>query len=250
MMGFGWPLIAWALAVFTLGGVVKGAAGFGFPMVSVPLLAQVMPVPQAIAWALVPTFAANLVQMVETRAHAAVVVRAIWPLLAVLYPVMLATVRLMPSMDPRSLHLMVGVLIEVSALMQLTGRIPRVEGRVRLPLLLAAGAATGALGGMTSFYGFPALQAFLAIGLSAHAFVFAASVMFLVGTLVLGAGLSTLGILGLDDLLVSSLGLPTMALGLAIGQRIRRRASPALFRNLVLATLFAVGISMIAKGLA
>ncbi|WP_109120298.1 sulfite exporter TauE/SafE family protein [Azospirillum sp. TSO22-1] len=249
MMGFGWPLIAWALAVFTLAGVVKGAAGFGFPMVSVPLLAQVMPVPQAIAWALVPTFAANLVQMVETRAHAAVV-RSIWPLLAALYPVMLATVRLMPSMDPKALYLMVGVMIEVVALMQLTGRIPRVEGRMRLPLLLAAGAITGVLGGMTSFYGFPALQAFLAIGLGAHAFVFAASVMFLVGTLVLGAGLSTLGILGLDDLLVSALGLPAVALGLAIGQRIRHRASPALFRNLVLATLFVMGISMIAKGLA
>ncbi len=242
-------LVGYALAVFTLAGVVKGAAGFGFPMVSVPLLAQVMPVPTAIAWALVPTFGANLVQMIETRAHAGVL-RTIWPLLAVLYPVMAATVRMIPSMDPRVLYLLVGALIEVAAIMQFLGRIPRVEGRARLPLLLAGGAVTGVLGGMTSFFGFPALQAFLAIGLTAREFVFAASVLFLAGTVVLGAGLSHLGILGLDDLLVSALGIPTMMLGLAVGQRIRNRASPTLFRNLVLGTLFVVGISMIAKGLA
>jgi len=249
MTGLDPLLVGYAMGVFTLAGVVKGAAGFGFPMVSVPLLAQVMPVPEAIAWALVPTFGANLMQMIETRAHAHVL-RSIWPLLAVLYPVMLATVRMVPSMDPRALYLMVGALIELAAVMQFLGRIPRIEGRARLPMLLAGGAITGVLGGMTSFFGFPALQAFLAIGLTAREFVFAASVLFLVGSVVLGAGLSSLGILGLDDLLVSSLGIPAMALGLAVGQRIRNRASPALFRNLVLATLFAVGISMLAKGLA
>ncbi|WP_448188638.1 sulfite exporter TauE/SafE family protein [Azospirillum sp. sgz301742] len=249
MSGFDPLLVGYAMVVFTLAGVVKGAAGFGFPMIAVPLLAQAMPVPVAIAWALVPTFGANLVQMIETRACTHVL-RTIWPLLAVLMPVMAATVRLVPAMDPRVLYLLVGVLTELAALMQFLGRIPRVEGRGRLPLLLASGAAAGMLGGMTSFFGFPSLQAFLAIGLTAREFVFAASALFLLGSVVLGAGLSHLGVLGLDDLLVSAMGVPAMVLGLSIGQRIRNRASPRVFRNFVLGTLFLVGLSMIAKGLA
>ena len=54
-------LILVALA-FVAGGAVKGGFGFGLPLVTVPLLATVMPPPTAISLMLVPVIAANIVQ--------------------------------------------------------------------------------------------------------------------------------------------------------------------------------------------
>jgi uncharacterized membrane protein YfcA len=162
---------------------------------------------------------------------------------------MALTAQAIPAIDPAVLYVMLGVIIEIAALAQLIGRIPPVPARLRLPVLVASGGVGGVLGGMTAYYGFPTIQVFIALGLSARDFVFAASVLFLTGSLVLGAGLTLVGVLGASELVASVLGVPAMVCGLSLGQRIRNGVSPAVFRKLVIATLIAVGISMIVKGI-
>ena len=45
--------------IFTLGGLVKGVAGFGLPTISLGLMALTRPVPEAMALVLLPTIATN-----------------------------------------------------------------------------------------------------------------------------------------------------------------------------------------------
>src|SRR5256885_17063300 len=58
-----WWVLAAAVAVFGLAGVVKGVVGLGLPTVSMALLALFMPAGQAAAWLLLPSLVTNVVQM-------------------------------------------------------------------------------------------------------------------------------------------------------------------------------------------
>ena len=49
-------------AIFALGGLVKGVAGFGLPTVGLGLLALSRPLPEAMALMLLPTIATNIWQ--------------------------------------------------------------------------------------------------------------------------------------------------------------------------------------------
>ena len=59
-------LIALAFAV---GGVLKGAAGAGAPIVAVPMLAIMYNVPTAVALFLVPNVVSNTVQLIQYRSR-------------------------------------------------------------------------------------------------------------------------------------------------------------------------------------
>lgn len=55
-------IIALAALVFFLGGIIKGALGFGLPLFAVPILALVMPLISAITMMGVPVLISNIYQ--------------------------------------------------------------------------------------------------------------------------------------------------------------------------------------------
>ncbi len=235
-------------AIFFLAGLVKGTVAFGLPLVAVPLLAQLMPLPTAAALSILPIIAPNLVQAVQTR-RAASVLRRLWPLFLALPVTLAVSVRLIAALDAKVLSLLVGALVEIFVLLQLTGRMPAISPKAERPVLALSGVAAGVLGGATSFYAFPSLQVFLAMRLAPLEFVFATSAMFVVGSLVLGAGFAALGLLRGNELVASLAALAPLLLGLQIGQALRRRLSIPAFRVFVLAFLALTGASMIWHGL-
>lgn len=235
-------------AIFFLAGLVKGTVAFGLPLVAVPLLAQLMPLPTAAALSILPIIASNLVQAVQTR-RAAGVLRRLWPLFLALPVTLAVSVRLIAALDAKVLSLLVGALVEIFVLLQLTGRMPAISPKAERPVLALSGVAAGVLGGATSFYAFPSLQVFLAMRLAPLEFVFATSAMFVVGSLVLGAGFAALGLLRGNELVASLAALAPLLLGLQIGQALRRRLSIPAFRVFVLAFLALTGASMIWRGL-
>lgn len=56
-------VLAFGIAAFVLGGLVKGTLGVGLPLVVVPLLSLVLPSPTAIALVSVPVVASNILQV-------------------------------------------------------------------------------------------------------------------------------------------------------------------------------------------
>ncbi len=234
-------------ATFLLAGVVKGAVGFGVPFITVPLLTQLVPVPTAAALSILPIITSNVVQAAQTR-DAVGVMRRLWPLFLTLPVTLAASVRLIAALDARVLSLLIGVLVEVFVLLQLTGGLPPLPPRARVPLLVLSGMMAGVLGGATSFYSFPSLQVFLALRLTPREFVFATSAMFVLGSLVLGTGFAALGLLDGPELAVSVAALAPLLVGLQLGQALARRLSAAWFHRAVLALMALMGASMIARG--
>ena len=112
-----------------------------------------------------------------------------------------------------------------------------------------SGLVSGALGGLTSFFGFPALQTLVASGLEKDEFVLSVSLTFFVGGLVLAVGLGTQGLVTTTDALLSLLVLVPALIGLNLGHRARNRLSVTTFRRVIFVLLLLTGLSMMVNGL-
>ena len=155
---------------------------------------------------------------------------------------------MLARIDPGSLSVIVGAMILLVVATQ-AARPWQIPDRWQLPFLGIAGLASGTIGGLTSFFGFPAIQALMATRTSAGGFIFTVSILFFFGTLIIGIALHHFALIGNTDLLLSAAGLPPALLGMKAGQLIRQRVSVTVFRRILLTLLLATGSSMIINGL-
>jgi uncharacterized membrane protein YfcA len=242
------PLALWLFTLFAIAGTVKGIAGFGLPLIAVPLISLAAPVPTAVAWTLIPLTVSNLFQIYESR-HSFKVLKVIWPLLAGITGAMFLSVELLTELDSRWLSVLVGVMIQVFVLTQLFPKKPVINRGSRVIKLGALGVVSGLVGGATSFVGFPALQALLALGLSTAEFIFSASVVFLLSAVILGSGLKSAGMMPASDILISLACVLPVLLGLQLGKVMRGKISAPAFKRVVLGVLFLAGLAMILQPL-
>lgn len=235
--------------IFILAGVVKGLAGFGMPLVAIPALTLLTgaPVTLAMGWAIIPLVLTNLAQAVTARQHAHEALR-VWPLLVGLFGALAISVPLLARMDPGSLAVIVGFMILLVVASQ-TLRPWHIAPKWRPLVLGTAGVVSGTVGGLTSFFGFPAIQALLATGISSGGFIFTVSIMFFVGSGIIAIALTTFGLVAPSDLLLSAACLPPALLGMKLGQAVRNRVSVKVFKRIVMIMLMATGSSMIINGL-
>jgi uncharacterized membrane protein YfcA len=239
--------IAAAVLVVGLAATMKGALGFGFPLLSVPTLASIVGARPAVLIVAVPALLANVLILLGCRRHrlepwflrmaAAVLAGAV------------AGALLFGRLPARALTLGLGIV--TLGLVALLARRPPDPGAVlRLrawaPL---AGLLAGALGGATDISG-PGLVIFLTAAEGERdRFMFALMILYVV----LGAAqLATLGRTGLytPSLLAAAvLACLPMAAGVAIGSRIRARLSAEVFRRAVLAVVVLSALNLLRQGI-
>lgn len=240
--------VGYIVVVFLLGGLVKGAVGFGLPQLTIPLLAFVFPVPEAVALSVVPMFASNLLQATTSR-HLGSLVSTYWVLLLTLAVSLAISVRLMVWLEPEMVRLAVGAAAIAYVTLELSG--------VRLAFLSrrnawtqgGVGIVSGVIGGATAFFGLTAILYLVSQDLDKNRFVDAVSIMLLSGALVLIASLSGLGVVGVRELLISGACCLPLVVGMRAGRRLRDGIDPRVFRRLILVLVFATGASMILRAI-
>lgn len=240
--------IAYLTGVFLLGGLVKGVISFGLPLITVPLLSQVLPLPLAIALTVIAVLSTSLVQAYLSR-RAYPVLRQVWPMILSLGITIPISARAAGSINPATLVLVVGVFIEVLVVVQWFGIRAAMPQRHRAWVLTLGGIVSGGFGGLTSFYSFPSIQMMVSLRLTADQFAFANNVMFLVGSSSLGLSLGSMGQFTDTAVVLSLWALVPLMLGLAIGQGLRGRIPAEVFRKIVLLVLAATGLSLILRSL-
>lgn len=241
-------LLPWLALIFMASGMVKGISGFGMPFIAIPASTILfnVPITQAMGWVLASGFATNIVQLAQTRKQWRVLGQ-IWLLVVVLLATMAMTVQLLSALNTHVLSMVLGGVMIVSIAAQLSKPFAVSPGN-KLPLYVVSGFFSGLFGGLTSFFGFPALQVLIAAGLQKTEFIFAASFVLFTGTMVLAIGLGTQGLVTRYDGLMSVLLFVPAVLGMLIGQRLRERMSPLVFARVVLMVLLATGASMLIRG--
>jgi uncharacterized membrane protein YfcA len=227
-------------ATFLLAGAVKGVIGLGLPTVSLALLTVALGLPEAMALLIVPSLATNVWQAV-VGGHGPAVLRRVWPFLLTAGATVWLGAGALTRVDLGWLSALLGLLLIVYAGLGLAGRAfalaPRAE-RWAGPL---AGAANGVLTGMTGSFVMPGVMYLQALGLPREALIQAMGMLFTVSTLALAAALGGNGLLTAELGTLSAAALPPAIIGMAAGQRIRKRLPERRFRRVFFVSLLILG---------
>ena len=239
-----WFSLILVTLTFLLAGFVKGVIGLGLPTVAVGLLGLVMPPAEAAALLVVPSMVTNLWQLFAGPRFGALV-RRLWPMLVTICLGTWAGAGLLTGGAAGRATAALGAALVLYALLGLSRLQLQVPPRWERPLAPVIGATTGLVTAATGVFALPAVPFIQALGLDREDLIQALGLSFTVSTLALAAGLAHDGAFGGATLGQSALAVIPALAGMGIGQWVRVRVRPALFR-----TWFFIGLAVLGADLA
>lgn len=238
-------VITWCFGALLCGGLIKGALGVGTPLLTVPLMALVLPAQMAVAIMAIPVVVANLWQVSQAK-ELKVLVSRFWPaFVSVLIGTFLG-VAILSTISERTLLLVVGIVVIAFTGLQASGSKVNVSSTMEKPAGVAFGFSSGVIGGVSSMFG-PMLIVYLVSvkNLAKNQFIGAISFLYVAAVVPWAVILYAFGILDMRVFVSSIVATIPVALGLVIGQKLRRRISEQRFHRLVLLILLASGSAML-----
>ena len=232
----GWIELLVPAAVFLLAAVVQSVTGFGFALVAVPLLALTLdPVPAVVATNVLSV----LISVVVVRADREHVRwRQAWWVSAAGILAMPLGLLLITRVSERLLTAVIAVVLLAStALVAFGARLP--AGRATD---VGVGALSGALLTSTGMNGPPVVVAFQAEGMPPRPFRGTLSTVFLIEGAVGVALMAAVGQVSSDALWAAAVGVPMVAVGWLIGDRVFHGLDPEPFRRIVLVMLVVTAV--------
>ncbi len=237
-------VIAVALAAFLTAGIVKGVIGLGLPTVGIGLLSLVMTPAEAAVLLVVPTVVTNVWQLAFGPGLRPLIKR-LWPLLTATCIVTFLSAGLLAS-DPtgRATAWLGGALV-IYAIVGLCAVRITVPQRTEPWLGPLVGATSGLIAGATGVFSIPGVIYLNGLGLQRDELIQALGLTFTFAMLALAAGLWREGAFHSSIVGGSTLALAPALFGMLLGQWIRERISPAMFR-----ICFFVGLLLLGAHLA
>ena len=248
-LGIGAGEAAAILAAFLAGGLVKGALGFGLPLVTISTLPLVVPVDLALVLNALALPVLNAWQM---RSAGAVgpTFRRILPLLAALVVTLPAGALMAASAPTETLTTLLGIAIMAFAALNLASpRFTIPPGRERAAAV-ALGAGAGVVGGITTINGPFFLVWLIGIGAERQTFRAALGILFLATGVLLTGSFAVAGLVDGPRVVAALVALMPACAGMWAGDRIARHLPVGLFRKLVLGLLIVLGANIAIRGAA
>jgi len=228
--------IAASLAV-VFAGVAYGLAGFGFVMVSVPLLLMVYPTQTAVTTGILLSMMTGW--MILPAAWREIQLRTVLALLPGAVLGIGLGIALLRVLAVDAVRLLTSLVVVTFAIAMIRGWVPR-----RMDSRLAPGTAgmvSGALGATTGMNGPPVVLLFVARGYAIHAFRASLVTYFLLVNVVALSARIWVGETGWTDLQTALVLLPAAIVGTAVGRRLVPRVPIAVFRRFVLVLVLLAG---------
>ena len=242
-------LLAFALIVGLIGGVVKGVVGFAMPMIMISGLSSVMSPELALAALILPTVATNGIQALRQGYRAAWQSIRRYRLFLIVGGVMLvATAQMVRVLPQAVMFLVIGGPIVVYALLQIMGR-PLTVSHASPKTEAMVGALAGAMGGLSGVWGPPTVAYLTATNTPKTDQMRVQGVIYGLGAVALLLAHLQSGILRWETAPLSFLMIPPALIGLIIGFRIQDRINQDMFRKATLWVLLIVGMNLVRRGL-
>jgi uncharacterized membrane protein YfcA len=243
-------LIAAIAATFTLAGFVKGVIGLGLPTIAMGLLGSLMAPAAAAALLIIPSIVTNIWQMAGGPGLGPLL-RRLWPMLAGVCVGSWAGAGLLTGSNTSAAMTGLGTaLLAYAAIGLMPWKLPRIPPRHEPWAGPLVGTATGLVTGATGVFVIPAVPYLGALGLSRDELVQALGISFTVSTLALALALGTAGVFSTGLAWGSLVALLPALIGMGLGNALRRRVSPETFRRWFFLGLLALGVQLLARGLA
>ncbi|MDQ2847033.1 MAG: sulfite exporter TauE/SafE family protein [Actinomycetota bacterium] len=233
-------LIGAAFGIALLAAVGQAVSGFGFALISVPLLIPLIGAPAAVAAATMLSFLLTLGSSVQQRAHVQWRTVAVVSATAVAgMPFGLLALQLLAA---RWLSLVIGctVIVMVIVLARRTHG-PVRDRPVRDRSVAAAGALSGALLTSTGMNGPPLVAALHGMGLAPRPFRASLQAAFVLQDAIAIVGFALVGRVTGQALTAVAAGIPGLVAGWLLGDLAFGRMKQETFRWIVLAMLTATG---------
>jgi uncharacterized membrane protein YfcA len=233
-------------AAFLLAGFIKGVLGLGLPTVSMGLLAVTMPPSQAIAIVIVPAIVTNIWQTFGGP-YLRDIMRRLWPLmLGTVAGIWLNAGLLTGPYAPYG-TVVLGTLLVIYAILGLSKLNFKVARRDEKWIGGIAGLMTGVVSAATGVQVIPSMPYMQAIGMEKDELVQALGVFFTVATIALAFNLTTTGLLTATTALPGAIAMAASFAGMFIGQAVRNRMQPEMFRRWFLIAMIFLGIYLAAS---
>ncbi len=233
---------------FLLAGGVKGVIGLGLPTVSLALLTATIGLQSAMALLLAPSFIANVWQAVAGGNGRAIATR-IWPFLLTATVTVWLGAMALTRVDVALLSALLGALLIAYALFGLARpslRIPRRWEKWAGPI---AGTINGILTGMTGSFVVPGVPYLQATGLPRDMLIQAMGMLFTASTLALALALGGQRLLTFELGMISAAAVAPALVGMAVGQRLRKRMPENTFRRAFFTALLLLGVYIVIRSL-
>lgn len=235
-------------AAFLLAGFIKGVIGLGLPTVSMGLLAVTMPPAQAIAIVIVPAIVTNIWQTFGGP-YLRDILRRLWPLmLGTVFGIWLNAGLLTGPYAPYG-TVVLGTLLVIYAILGLSKLNFTVARRDEKWIGGIAGVLTGLVSAATGVQVIPSMPFMQAIGMEKEELVQALGVFFTVATLALGFNLTASGLLTAATALPGAVAMVASFAGMFIGQAVRTRMQPEVFRRWFLIAMILLGLYLAATAI-
>ncbi len=243
---------AWMLfaaVTMTVSALAHGALGFGFPLISTPVIAMVADMRTAVLITVLPNLAVNVVSIVRGGRWRESLGRhglmALWVLLGTL-----VGTHLLLSVDPAPLKLLLALMIAIYLAQDrikmldwtIVARYPQVSG-------MLLGILAGVLSGAVNVALPPLVIYFMALGLAPLAMTQILNLCFLVGKSTQAVAFAMAGQFSTDVLWLSVPLVLLSVLVLLLGMRLQRGIRPEAYRRIVFVSLGIIGLLLVGQSL-
>ena len=238
-------MIIAGLLVMFFAGVIQGLTGFGFALVSVPIMTLFLSPKKAIPIILIHALLIVIIILYETRKW--IDLKRIWPLMIAGIVGLPFGTYLLVILEVGTLKVLIGSVIVLFALAFLKGFKKQIKAE---KLAFApAGFISGLLAGSTMMGGPPVILFFTNQGLNKNVFRANLVCYFTILSLAAIPAYIAGGLITKEVIKYAVLLLPAVILGGITGIRLARIVQEQLFKKIVLIILIVAGLMSIASGL-
>jgi uncharacterized membrane protein YfcA len=235
-------------AAFLLAGFVKGVIGLGLPTVSMGLLAVTMQPSHALAIVIVPAIVTNIWQTF-VGPYLRDIIRRLWPLMVGTVIGIWLNSGMLTGPYARYGTIVLGILLVVYAIIGLNKFNFNVARSDEKWIGGIVGVLTGLVSAATGVQVIPSMPFMQAIGMEKDELVQALGVFFTVATLALAFNLTAAGLLTAATALPGAVAMVAAFTGMFIGQAVRSRLQPDVFRRWFLIAMILLGIYLAGSAL-
>ncbi len=241
-------IVAVTLIAFLTAGLVKGVIGMGLPTIGIGLLSLAFPTAQAAALLIVPSLVTNIWQFLAGP-NAIGLLRRLWSMmLGICVGVWLGSGLLANDTTGRA-AIALGIVLMLYAVLGLANLRFFVPARAEPWLSPLIGVLTGIISAATGVFAMPSVPYLQALALEKEDLVQALGLTFTVATVALGVDLLHGGVLQSSLAGLAVIGLATVVAGMVIGQILRKRVKPEIFRICFFLGLLLIGAHLASRAL-